>query len=182
MASLGLVGTGDVAAQVAHDQLHDVVLGHVAAQQQGDGLGLGPAVAAQQALPQEAQVFLAPPVARLGDLDPDVGPAHFHGKGLQIVALAVETTAARQVETAAVPVAGEHSVPHYSAHQRISHVGALVVGRVDFVSLVEQSNAALVAQPHRPGLTWRHGFEWSGVYPLRFLCGHDTSCMGADWG
>src|SRR4029453_3536431 len=83
----------------------------------------------------------------------------FHGKCLKIVALIVEASPAFKSETPAVPVAGENPVPDRPACQRITHVGKLIVGRVDAALDIEKRDAMPVLQPDRFCLAGRYIFQ-----------------------
>src|SRR5262245_59861808 len=105
------------------------------------------------------------------ELNPDFSMSDLNRKCLQIVAFAIEATAAFQIEAPAVPVAGQNTVPDSTASQRITHMRALVIGRVDPPVHVEQRDAPSIVQPDGFGFTLCNINESSHTRPL-----HRGSC------
>ena len=98
------------------------------------------------------QVLVPPLVGRVPGLYPDLVTADVDGERLQVVALVVEASAALEVETAAMPVAGQDPVLHHPAGQRKSHVRALVVRGVYPSVDVEERDASPFADFDGTGL------------------------------
>ncbi len=89
-----------------------------------------------------------PSIGQIAELNPDLVVPHFGGKGLQIIALNVETATPFKVEASLVPIAGEDAVSNASACQWITHVRALVVSRIEFAVNVEQCDTPPFTYPH----------------------------------
>src|SRR5688500_11629689 len=87
-------------------------------------------------------MFVSPFVLGIAELNPDFILADVNGEGLQIVTFVIETSAALEIEAAAVPVAGKNAVADRAAGQGISHMRTLIVGRVNSPVDVEQRDAA----------------------------------------
>ena len=68
----------------------------------------------------------------------DVAVVHFDWECIEIVAAAGKTASTFECITPSVPIALENSVSCPPTNQRIAHMGALIVGGVDFVLVVEQ--------------------------------------------
>jgi hypothetical protein len=84
---------------------------HLAFEEQGNRFGDRPSILTQQTFPQQPEMFVAPPVAGISELNPDLTLTDVNRKRLKIVTFIVETSSTLQIEAAAVPVAGENAVP-----------------------------------------------------------------------
>src|SRR4029450_8482718 len=121
------------------------------------------------ALPQEAEMFVSPFVLRVSELNPDCTLTNVNGECLQIVTLTAETSSALEIETPAVPIAGEDAVPACSTGQGVPHVGALVVGGVDPALDIEQRDTATFSEPDGFRLTHGNIGERGHLCPLRHM-------------
>src|SRR5260370_12355979 len=122
-------------------------------------------------------MFVPAFVLGVSELNPDFALTNLNGERLQVIAFIVETPAALQIETPAVPVAGENAVTDGPTGQGIAHVGALVIGRVDPAIDFEQRNAAPFSEPDGLRLTRGNIAERSHADPLRCLLGHAISLL-----
>src|SRR5215472_9929410 len=117
-------------------------------------------------------MLLPPFVGGITQLNPDLIPADFHWKRLQIIAFLIEAPAAPQIEAATVPVASENAMPDSSAGQGIAHVGALVVGSVDPSINVEERDASTLPDSDGFGFALLNIADRCNVNPLRCRCSH----------
>ena len=101
-----------MAPKVAKDHLHDLLLGDITFQQQGNRFGYRPAIFAQQPFPQQPEMFISPFVLGITGLNPDLILANVKRKGLEIIAFKIETSSTLQIEVSAVLVAGENAMPY----------------------------------------------------------------------
>src|SRR4029434_3260178 len=108
------------------DHGHDLLFRHTPFEQQGNRLGYGPPVFAQQPFPQQSEMFVSPLVPGISELYPDFILTYLNGERLQVIAFIVKTSSCLQIEAAAVPVAGKDAVAERPAGPGRAPVGALV--------------------------------------------------------
>jgi hypothetical protein len=167
--------TGDVAAKVPKHHLHYFFFRDIPLEQEGNRFGYSPAILAQQPFPQQAEMFVAPFVLSVSELNPDFILANVDWECLQIIAFIIKATSALEIEAAAMPVARKNAVPDRSSSQRIAHMRTLVVGCVDPAAGVEQSDAAAFSEPDSFSLTSWDIAVCSHAYPLRCRFDHEES-------
>src|SRR5262245_12072862 len=159
-------------SEMSKDHLYDFLFRYTSLQQQSDCLRYRPTILTQESFPQQAQVFVSAFVPGIPELNPDCILSNVHRKRLQIVAFIIETTTALQIETPAMPVTRENAVPDRTTRQRITHMWALVVCRIDPAIDVEQRDTAPIAELDGFRFTGCNIAERSNANPLRCGSGH----------
>ena len=165
--------TDDVPSEVPKHHLHNLLFRNIPLEQQGDRLGYRPPILAEQPFPQQAKVFVSTFVPGVSGLNPNLVLAHLNAERFEIVAFIIKATAALQIETPAVPVARENTAPDDPTSQGVTHVGALVIGRIDPSINVEQRDAAPVTEPDGFRSTDGNIAECGHMCPLRFSSCHN---------
>src|SRR5215510_8064436 len=103
----------------------DLLFRDISFQQQGNRFRNRPAIFAQEAFPQQAEMLVASFVPGILELNPDFTLSNVNGKRFEIVAFLVEAAATFEIEASTVPVAGEDSSTHRASSQWVAHVRTL---------------------------------------------------------
>jgi hypothetical protein len=86
-------------------------------------------------------MLVSPFVLGISELYPDFILTNIHWERLQVIAFMIEASSTFQIEATAMPVTGQNTVPDRPTGQGVTHMGALVISRIDPAINVKQCDA-----------------------------------------